>query len=368
MTLIVQKYGGAVLSDIGKIRRIAEYIANLHSQGNQMLVVVSAMGYTTDELVRLANAVSANPSKREMDMLLSVGERITMSLLVMAIEATGLARAISFTGSQVGIITDNQHTEARIVEVRGERLKRALDAGQVVVVAGFQGVSLNREITTLGRGGSDTTAIALAAAIGADRCDLIKEVPGIFSGDPTIIPEATHIPAVEFDHIRELSLGGARIVKTDCIDLARRSNIELRIGDLEQSSLICESVESPYFSVSLKENLTFLQIPNKIGRSNFPGVECVAVGNEVFVFGENRRMRKIIESLPEDTASKIHKPVHALTAVGERAELAPGVMNNLPKVEIIFYHCSAQRVKIVFSGDNPQHVAREIHMRLRRTT
>jgi len=166
MSLIVQKYGGAALSHIGKIRQVANAIAQLYAQGNQIVVVVSAMGQITDDLVRLAYSVAKEPAKREMDMLLSVGERMSMSLMAMAIEDTGLAQAVSFTGSQVGIITDTRHTEARIVEIRSHRIQEALKAGKVVVVAGFQGVSLEKEITTLGRGGSDTTAVALAAALG----------------------------------------------------------------------------------------------------------------------------------------------------------------------------------------------------------
>ncbi|MBC8204556.1 hypothetical protein ISS30_07725 [bacterium] len=362
MALIVQKYGGAVLSNIEKIRRIAGYIAKLHSEGNQLVVVVSAMGYTTDDLVRLANSVSPNPSKREMDMLLSVGERITMSLLVMAIEATGLAKAISFTGSQVGIITDNQHTDAKILQIRGERLKQALEQGYVVVVAGFQGVSIDREITTLGRGGSDTTAVALGAALGADRCDLIKEVPGIFSGDPTIIPEAKPIPAIDFDHIRELSLGGARIAKADCIELAKRHNIEIRIGTVEQNSIVCQSPESAYFSLALKENLTLAKFPGDLPVDRFVrGLEYLIIGNQAVVFGDSLKMNEFLAVFTLQAKHIIQRPVHSITAVGISVESIPAYVKDMTDFKIEFLHLSSDRLKILFSGENPRALAQRIH-------
>ena len=189
MALIVQKYGGTSVATPDHIKRVAQRIVSEKRDGHRVVVVVSAIGHTTDELIAMAHEVSQHPPEREMDMLLSVGERISIALLAMAIHDLG-ENAISFTGSQVGIITDNKHTEARILEVRANRLLQELDKGKIVIVAGFQGVSIDKEITTLGRGGSDTTAIALAAALKADRCEIMKDVDGIFVTEPKLIPEA----------------------------------------------------------------------------------------------------------------------------------------------------------------------------------
>src|SRR3974390_1156957 len=186
MSLVVQKFGGTSVGDADRIRAVADHIARTRRNGDDVVVVVSAMGKTTDDLLRLASAVSRTQPPRDLDMLLTAGERISMALLVMALADQGID-AVSFTGSQAGIITDTSHTRARIVEVKGDRLREALSAGRVPVVAGFQGVSIDRDVTTLGRGGSDTTAVALAAALGADACEVYTDVSGVFSADPRIV-------------------------------------------------------------------------------------------------------------------------------------------------------------------------------------
>ncbi len=191
MTLIVQKYGGTSVADPDRMRAVADHVAYTRHRGADVIVVVSAMGKSTDNLLKLANDVSTVHPGREMDMLLTTGERVSMSLLCMALAERGV-EAISFTGSQVGIITDSAHGKAKILEVRGDRLREALNEGRVCVVAGFQGVSTDREITTLGRGGSDTTAVALAAALDADACEIYTDVTGVFSADPRIVPQHTN--------------------------------------------------------------------------------------------------------------------------------------------------------------------------------
>jgi aspartate kinase len=231
VSLLVQKYGGTSVGDPERINRVAERICRFRADGHQMLVVVSAMGHSTDELVSLASSVSTDPVRdhpREMDMLLSAGERISMALLAMAIRERGL-EAISFTGSQAAIITDDRHTGARIEEVRADRVRQELDRGRVVIVAGFQGVSRGREVTTLGRGGSDTTAVALAAALDAERCDIYTDVDGVFSADPRKVPTARRLPVVGYEEMLELATAGAQVVHARAIEIAARYGVVIRV-------------------------------------------------------------------------------------------------------------------------------------------
>lgn len=228
MALIVQKYGGTSVADPDRIRAVADHIAFTVRHGHQLVVVVSAMGKTTDNLIKLANDVSATHPGRELDMLLTTGERITMSLLCMALADRGLA-AVSFTGSQVGIITDNSHGKAKILEVKGDRLREALADGRICVVAGFQGVSTEREITTLGRGGSDTTAVALAAALGADACEIYTDVTGVFSADPRIVPEARRLTRVSFDEMLEMAGAGSKVLALRSVEFARNHRVPLHV-------------------------------------------------------------------------------------------------------------------------------------------
>jgi aspartate kinase len=210
------------------ISSVAERIVAARQAGTRVIVVVSAMGGTTDRLVALAKEITLDPQKRELDMLLTAGERISMALLSMAINALGWS-AISFTGSQSGIITDDGHGEASIVEVKAHRIRDEIDRGKVVIVAGFQGVSLAKEVTTLGRGGSDLTAVMLAASFGADRCDLYKDVPGIHTADPRIVPAARRIPRLSYDELLELIGAGSQVVQDRAVLAARRFNVPLYI-------------------------------------------------------------------------------------------------------------------------------------------
>lgn len=232
--LVVEKYGGTSVGDAALIRRIAERTADRQRRGARRVIVVSAMGHTTDELLALAHAVSPRPlaHPRELDMLLTAGERISMALLAMAIEDAG-GNAISLTGSQAAIITDDRHTGARIREVRSDRVLQELEAGRAVIVAGFQGVSTRSEVTTLGRGGSDTTAVALAAALGAARCDIFTDVAGVFSADPRRVPEARLLPSVSYEDMTELAAAGAQVVHPRAVEIGARFGVPVRVAAAE---------------------------------------------------------------------------------------------------------------------------------------
>jgi aspartate kinase len=226
MPIVVQKYGGSSVADVARIRQVAERIMRTKAAGYDVAVVVSAMGDTTDELLALARKVSTNPDRRELDMLLSAGERISMALLSMAIRELG-GDAISFTGSQSGIITNDRHVDARIVEVRPYRVQDELARGRVVVIAGYQGVSYRREVTTLGRGGSDTTAVAMAAALGADWCEICSDVDGVYTADPRVVPGARRIDALTYEETQELAEAGAKVLNAQAVEFAKERGIAI---------------------------------------------------------------------------------------------------------------------------------------------
>ena len=226
MALLVLKFGGTSVGTPERIRAVAKRIAAAKAEENDLVVVVSAMGKTTDELLTLANQVSTAPPGREVDMLLTAGERISMALLSMALADLGV-KALSFTGSQSGILTTSHHRRARIEKILGDRIRKAMSEGAVAIVAGFQGMSLEKEITTLGRGGSDTTAVALAAALGAARCDIYTDVDGVFTADPRTVPAARRIPRIGHDHMVELAQRGAGVLHPRSIELAQKYKVPL---------------------------------------------------------------------------------------------------------------------------------------------
>jgi aspartate kinase len=229
VALVVQKYGGSSVADADGIKRVAQRIVATRKAGHSVVVAVSAMGDTTDELVDLANQVSPLPPGRELDMLLTAGERISMALLAMAIANLGL-EGRSFTGSQAGVITDSAHGKARIIDVTPGRIRSALDEGAIPIVAGFQGVSQNgKDITTLGRGGTDTTAVALAAALGADVCEIYTDVDGVFTADPRLVPSARRIPRISYEEMLEMAACGAKVLMLRCVEYARRYDIPIHV-------------------------------------------------------------------------------------------------------------------------------------------
>ncbi|PWG59506.1 aspartate kinase [Bifidobacterium catulorum] len=228
MALIVQKYGGSSVADTDSIKRVARRIIETKKKGNDVAVVVSAMGDTTDDLIDQALDIDAKPPEREMDMLMTAGERISMSLLAMAIHAQGV-RAHSFTGQQAGFLTDARYGAAHIRAVKPKRVAEVLDEGDVAIVAGFQGINTKGDATTLGRGGSDTSAVALAVALGADVCEIYTDVDGVFTADPRIVPTARRIPAISYEAILEMAACGSKVLALRCVEYAERFQMPLHV-------------------------------------------------------------------------------------------------------------------------------------------
>jgi aspartate kinase len=226
MSIVVQKYGGSSVADVAKLKQVADRVMRTRGAGHDVVVVVSAMGDTTDELLDLAKQVSPNPDRRELDMLLTAGERVSMALLSMAIRELG-GDSVSFTGSQSGIITNDRHADARIIEVRPVRVQDELARGKIVVIAGYQGVSYKRDVTTLGRGGSDTTAVAMAAALGAEYCEICSDVDGVYSADPRVVPAARRIGTLSYEETQELAESGARVLNAQAVEFAKEKGIAI---------------------------------------------------------------------------------------------------------------------------------------------
>ena len=280
MALIVQKYGGSSVGDADKIRHVARRIIDTQAAGNQVCVVVSAMGDTTDELLDLANQVAVNPEGRELDMLLTAGERISMALLAMAINDLG-SSSLSFTGSQAGIMTDEVHGNARIAEVNPDRVAEALNSGNIAIVAGFQGFNRDsRDITTLGRGGSDTTAVALAAALNADVCEIYSDVDGVYTADPRVVPTAKKLDSIDVESMLELAAAGAKILHIRAVEFARRHNVELRVrstfsndpgtvvlADIDGVNNMEESIVSGIATDKTQAKITVIGIPDVPGKA-----------------------------------------------------------------------------------------------------
>ena len=224
--IIVQKYGGSSVANIERVKKVAEKIVERAKEGSRVVVVVSAMGKTTDELIKMADKITSSPDERELDMLISTGEQVSIALLTMAIHSLG-RDAISFTGMQAGIVTNAVHTRAKVTAVNHKKLKSALEKGKIIIVAGFQGIDANGDITTLGRGGSDTTAIALAAQLEADGCEIYTDVDGVYTADPRIVPTARRIPVISYDEMAEMASLGARVMHYRAIDLARNYKVKI---------------------------------------------------------------------------------------------------------------------------------------------
>jgi aspartate kinase len=306
--LIVQKYGGATLATPEKIKQAALRISELHKAGTKVVVVVSAMGQTTNELIALAHQVSPRPQLREMDMLLTVGERISMSLMSMALNDLGCS-AISFTGSQAGILTDEAHVNANIIDVKATRVEEALANSKIVIMAGFQGVSpVTKEITTLGRGGSDTSAVAMAGYLKADRCEILKDVDCVYTADPKLVPNAHSIPELNYTHLLEMTSWGAKVLHHRSVEMALNKNVTLYVGpaakDLSKGTVITSSFHfakqkaiavnsfSQVFELSLQDSYKeFHQLlhKNQIGKPHL----LFAQGRMHFIAGPDEILKSI---------------------------------------------------------------------------
>jgi aspartate kinase len=319
MALYVQKFGGTSVADAARIKRVAARVAATKRAGNEVIVVVSAMGKSTDDLIDLADQLHPNPPAREMDMLLTAGERISMALLAMAIDAEGID-AVSFTGSQAGILTDSQHGSAKIREIRDFRVIESLDAGKVVIVAGFQGVDPeSKEVTTLGRGGSDATAVALAAANHADVCEIYTDVDGVFTADPGVVPQARKLDEVTFEEMLELASTGARVLMARSVEVAQRFGVPLHVrssfhngsGTWVKETTMEEAFVSGISHDTSEAKVTIVGVPDR------PGVAATVFG-PLAESGVNIDM--IVQNVSHEGTTDISFTIpRSAAAVAERA-------------------------------------------------
>ncbi|MEY2642351.1 MAG: aspartate kinase [Ilumatobacteraceae bacterium] len=397
MALIVQKFGGTSVADPERIRAVAEHVAFTKRHGNDVVVVVSAMGKSTDNLIKLANDVSSTQPAREMDMLLTTGERISMALVCMALADLGI-EAVSFTGSQVGIITDTVHTKAKILEVKGDRAREALAQGKVCVVAGFQGVSTEREITTLGRGGSDTTAVALAAALNADSCEIYTDVTGVFSADPRIVPQARKLQHINFDEMLEMAGAGSKVLALRSVEFARNHNVPIQV----RSSFTWEpgtwvtsqepSMEDPIISGVVTDvseaKVTVRKVPDRPGVSAglFEPLAQANVNVDMIVqntsadgftdisFTVPKADMKVAQSIVDDMAKKIgaagvanDDAIAKISLVGAGMKTSPGIAAKMFRtladndVNIQMISTSTIRISVVVAAADLERAARSLH-------
>lgn len=324
--LVVMKFGGTSVADPDRIRRVAARAVAAVEAGSQVVVVASAMGKSTDQLIELANEVSPNPADREMDMLLSTGERISCALIAMAINDLG-HRAVSLTGSQAGIVTDNSHTRAKIVEIRAHRIQEALDQDRIVLVAGFQGVSLERNVTTLGRGGSDATAVALAAALGADACEIYTDVEGVFTADPRIVPDARKLHAVSYEEMLEMASSGARVLMLRSVEFARNYGVPLHVRSSftdepgtwvgEADSRMENAIISGVTHDHSQARITVGDVPDRPGAAAAIFSACAKVGVNVDMILQTPAVDGVTDvafTVPIDELGLIQEPMERIAA------------------------------------------------------
>ena len=399
--MVVQKYGGTSVADPDRMRNVARHIAETRAKGIDVVAVVSAMGKATDNLVELARQVASNPQGREMDMLLTTGERISMSLLCMALHDVG-CDAMSFTGSQVGIITDTSHTKAKILEIKGDRVREALSAGKVAVVAGFQGVSTDREITTLGRGGSDTTAVALAAALNADACEIYTDVTGVFSADPRIVPQARKIQNLSFDEMLEMAGAGSKVLALRAVEFARNHNVPIHVrssftweegtwvigADHERNTAMEEPIISGVVHDVGEAKMTLLGVPDRPGVSAllFESLAAANVNVDMIVqntsidgttdisftlpIGDIKTAEPILEKVGDEVgATGINKDenIVKLSLVGAGMKSSPGIAAKMFRVladnsvNIEMISTSTIRISVVVERTQLEKAVRALH-------
>ena len=401
MALIVQKYGGTSVADPERIRAVADHVAYTQQHGNQVVVVVSAMGKTTDNLLSLAQQVSDVHPGREMDMLLTTGERISMALLCMALAGRGVD-AVSFTGSQVGIITDTVHTKAKILEVQGDRVREALSAGKVAVVAGFQGVSTDHEITTLGRGGSDTTAVALAAVNDTAASEIYTDVTGVFSADPRIVPQARKLSRLNFEEMLEMAGAGSKVLALRSVEFARNHNVPIHVRSSftwEHGTMVTgeptegdSSMEEPIISGVVHDasesKVTVAGVPDRPGISAalFEPLANANVNVDMIVQNTSKEGHTDISftvpkadiKVAEDIVSKVAKEIHAdgvsheaniakISLVGAGMKTSPGIAAKMFRVlaengvNIHMISTSTIRISVVVASDDMERAVRALH-------
>lgn len=400
MPVIVQKYGGTSVATTERIQAVAERILRAREEGNDVVAVVSAMGDTTDELLSMATSITPTPEPRELDMLLTAGERIAMSLLAIALNARG-CRAASYTGSQAGIITDTQHGRAKIVDVRPGRILEALADGKVVIVAGFQGVSTSQDVTTLGRGGSDTTGVALAAALGADACEIYTDVEGVFTADPRIEPRARKLERISYEEMLELAASGAKVLQVRSVEYARRNGVRIHVRssfrdepgtwvedipeeDVEQALISGVALDTDEAKVTLEE------VPDRPGvaAAIFKAVAAEGVNVDMIVQNVSHAGRTDVSftvpraDLPRLKASldriveEIGAPRYAaddgiakVSLVGAGMKSHPGVAAEMfdalasERINIEMISTSSIRISCVIRKEDAERAVRAIHAR-----
>ncbi|MFQ6041747.1 MAG: aspartate kinase [Candidatus Poribacteria bacterium] len=305
MGLIVQKYGGSSVADTEKIKHVAKQIVKTRNAGNDVVVVVSAMGKTTDGLISLAKEIMSNPPEREMDMLLATGEQQSIALLAMAVIAQG-NDAISFTGPQVGIVTDGFYNKARIKSINEQKILEEVRKGKIVIVAGFQGVTIDNHITTLGRGGSDTTAVAIAAALKADMCDIYTDVDGVYTADPRVVPNARKLDVISYDEMLEMASLGAKVLHSRAVELAKKFRVPLRVSSSfkeGESTVIQEETES--MEEVVVSGVTSSKDQAKISLLNVPDKQGIAAQVFQSIAEENINIDMIVQNVSENEMTTI---------------------------------------------------------------
>ena len=398
MAIVVQKYGGTSVGDVDRMKRVADRVARTHRDGSQTVVVVSAMGQTTDDLVSMASRISRQPPQRELDILLTSGERISMSLLAMALHDRGVP-AKSFTGSQAGIITDAVHGRARIVDITPGRVKGALDEGNVVIVAGFQGVSQDtKDITTLGRGGSDTTAVALAASLGADVCEIYTDVDGVFTADPRIVPTATKLDYVSYEEMLELAAQGATVLQVRSVEFGRNHGIKIHVRSSfsyttgtwvgPEEDKVEDAIISGVAHDTSESKLTVQHVPDRPGVAArlFSVLAEASINIDMIVqnvsedgrtdisftlpHSDTHKARAVLEPLGDDIGAagiKVDEDIAKVSLVGAGMKTHPGVAAKMfgalaaAGVNIEMISTSTIRVSVIVSKEQVETAVQAIH-------
>lgn len=345
MSLLVQKYGGSSVADAECMRRVAQRVFEARQEGHSVVVVVSAMGKTTDNLIKLAREVHAQPNDREMDMLLATGEQISVAILAMALHALG-ADAVSMTGPQAGITTDEFHTKAKIMGIKPDRIRQNLDQGRIVIVAGFQGLSPTEDIATLGRGGSDTTAVALAAALKADRCQIFTDVDGVYTADPRVVEKARKLGEIAYDEMLELASLGAKVLQSRAVEFAKKYGVELEVlssFDRKPGTLVKEEVDAMEHIVvrgvaadKNQSKVTIQHVPDKPGVAAMVFRELAAVNANVDMIVQNvseKGHTDISFTVPRDDIPRTRKAVEGL--LEKIGAAGVNVDENIAKVSIV---------------------------------
>lgn len=402
MPIVVQKYGGTSVGDPERIERVADRIARAREQGHDVVAVVSAMGATTDGLLEMAASITPAPEPRELDMLLTAGERIAMSLLAIAVNARG-CRAASYTGSQAGIITDTHHGKAKIVEIRPARIRDSLNAGNVVILAGFQGLSTEYDITTLGRGGSDTTAVAMAAALGAEVCEIYTDVDGVFTADPRIDDKAHKIDQISYEEMLELAAAGARVLQLRCVEYARRHGVRIHVRnahtDDESGTWVMEIQPGAMLENALirgvaldveEAKVTLDEVPDRpgIAASIFKAVAAEGIHVDMIVQNVSHdgrtdlsftipradlsRLDAVLSSIVADVGALNYETddgIAKLSLVGAGIKSNPGVAADMfdalaaEGINIEMISTSSIRISCVIRGDDAERAVRAVHRR-----